>query len=622
MTRKALVVGIHSYPNFRGKGQRHDLAHAPKDAEAIARFLRDYGRFEVTLLPENGADGIYQVHEKGLVMAKTLKNAIHELFVKPQNDKIPQTALLFFAGHGLAVEDCDETIGYLGTSDNNSEQDKWGIEFKWLATQLAKSSVSEQIIWLDCCNSGNLLTQQIFEKTNPSKPEDRKRSIIAACRDSETAHGLDGHGVLTHLLKRALDPERYGVGCCINSSEVEAAIEREFQAHEQFKTYPQRPVFFHCGRPIQFWEGRSTSYINLQKPKEENEIKGKLIPDKRCRILWGRETFVNEIINYLKSPEELSILYLSGSAGYGKTEAAKAIARATLEQEIFTDVLWVTARDTELVDTTISKSQRSYSLTWNKFVEEIAIQIGCPHSENSIQQHLREKPRLIVLDNAETSEYGDILAKVAKILNPSRMLLTSRVKIHPQFVKSLPIIGLDEFWSQKLLREEANYKKIPILMQATEQQIYRIHQLSCGAPLALHFVVGLVEYQDAIDPVLSALEEASGEVEVFYQFTLETAWQAISEESKRLLHILSQKTAGITQSEISEGWRLLELPKAKKELKQWYLIAETTDITQEKRYDLHPWVRASVRQGLVEKWQPSLKEQEHLSRWKYGLNYD
>lgn len=617
MTRKALVVGIKCYPNFRGRNQPHDLENAPKDAEAIARLLRDFGRFEVQLLPETSADGTYQVDEKGVVTAKALKDAIYKLFAQPKDGRIPQTALLFFAGHGFPIEEYGKTVGYLGASNSNLEQEEpSGVQFHWLAEQLANSRVSEQIVWLDCCHSGHL-TKQIFEQANPPNREDVNRSIIAPCRDSEIDHAVDGHGVLTHLLKKALDPERYPVGVDINSTEVEAAVEREFRAHDKFTTYPQRPVFFHCGRPIHFWEGRGNSNINHPPVKEETKIKVKSIPDRHCRIVWGRDNLVTQVINYLKSPEECSIFYLSGSAGYGKTEAAKEIANAALDKQIFADVLWITARDTDLVGRKISKTQRSSSLTWDWFVEKIARLLKCPPDENRIRQYLREEKRLIVLDNAETSEYEDILYKSSKILKPSRMLLTSRVNINTPYIKSIPIKGLDEIWSQKLLLDEANYNQIPALMQATNDQLHRIHELSCGAPLALHFVVGMLQYEDAIDHVLSALEQASKEVEIFYKFTLETAWSAISKESKHLLHILAQKNAGITQAEIVEGWGLSELPNANKELNRWYLIAESRDLTGEKRYDLHPWVRASVRSGLVEKWQPSIEERQRLLRWKY-----
>jgi len=293
MTRKALVVGIKPYPNFRGRNQRQDLANAPLDAEAIAQILRDYGRFEVKVLPETCAEGTYQVDEKGLVKAEMLQDAIYELFVEPADGKLPQTALLFFAGHGLAIDEYGETVGYLATSETNIEQKKYGVRLDWLAKQLGKSKVSEQIVWLDCCHSGRL-TQEIFEQAKPANQNDVKRFIIAACRDSETAYGVDGHGVLTHLLQKALDPEQYSVGYDINSSEIQAAVEREFNAHPKFKTYPQRPIFFFFGRPIHFWDGRGgiktqakSSSVRLIPSPNKEIVRDLLIIDPEIAQAWS-----------------------------------------------------------------------------------------------------------------------------------------------------------------------------------------------------------------------------------------------------------------------------------------------------------------------------------------------
>ena len=84
---------------------------------------------------------------------------------------------------------------------------------------------------------------------------------------------------------------------------------------------------------------------------------------------------------------------------------------------------------------------------------------------------------------------------------------------------------------------------------------------------------------------------------------------------------MGQVDAGITQDELVGAWGLSDLDwkAARRELKRWYLIAETQDGKGDRRYDLHPWVRSSVRGGLVEKWEPSLQELEQIAKWKYGV---
>nr|WP_275974037.1 NB-ARC domain-containing protein [Argonema galeatum] len=326
------------------------------------------------------------------------------------------------------------------------------------------------------------------------------------------------------------------------------------------------------------------------------------------------------ILNRLSDPQELSILSLSGSAGYGKTEAASVVAKEALQRNLFADVLWVTARQTELVDGCISQENQFDALNWHHFLNQIAHQLACPIER--VNQHLREQKYLIVLDNAETSQVENILANLVKMLNPSRALLTSRLKTKPPYVGLIQIQGLEEEWSYKLLRDEAEYNNISALSEASNEQLYRVYKLSCGAPLALHFIVGRILDDRALDPVLSALEQASGEVEEFYKFSLEIAWQRISNIAKNVLGYMGRSDASVTLLELFDAGKVQECEwnKAKRELKRWYLIEDVQDAKGNQRYDLHPWIRSSLRGELVNTWQPSLQDFEQIAKSKFDID--
>lgn len=362
-----------------------------------------------------------------------------------------------------------------------------------------------------------------------------------------------------------------------------------------------------------------SSSAPAQQDYNETRQRGLWIPNNRCRRVWGRDNLIEQILNCLNHPQELFVLSLSGGAGYGKTEAASQIAKAALNRNLFADVLWVTARQTELVDGSISQEQRREALNWNKFVHEIAHQLSCPVER--VQQRLREEKLLVVLDNAETADVEGILSQLIGMLNPSRALLTSRLKTKPPYVELIQIPGLEERWSHRLLLDEAECNNIPVLLQASNEQLHRVHQLSCGAPLALHFVVGRVLHDNALEPVLSELEQASGQVEAFYQFCLETAWQRITHTSKDVLHYMGEADAGVTKAELSGVRKLLDshLSAALAELRRWYLLEDRQDIKGNWRYDLHPWVRSSVRGGLVDNWQPSLQDLEQKAKWMFDI---
>ncbi len=378
------------------------------------------------------------------------------------------------------------------------------------------------------------------------------------------------------------------------------------------------------------WEAEiqiTASFADLPQPASSSEQssdsstrqRGVWIPNARCRQVLGRDNLIETILSHLSQPQELFIFSLSGGAGYGKTEAASEIAKAALKRNLVTDVLWVTARQTELVDGSISQDDRNEALSWYKFLQEVAHQLACPAER--VQQRLREEKFLVVLDNAETADVEGILAKLVRMLNPSLALLTSRLKTNPSYVELIEIQGLEEKWSHRLLRYEAECNDIPALLQASDKKLTRVHELSCGAPLALHFVVGRVFHDRTLEPVLSELEQASGQVEAFYRFSLETAWQRITDRSKDVLHYMGSLDAGITQTELAAARKLADsnLYAALAELRRWYLLQDLQDVKGNHRYDLHPWIRSSVRGGLVEKWQPSIYELEQIAQLKFGI---
>ncbi len=348
--------------------------------------------------------------------------------------------------------------------------------------------------------------------------------------------------------------------------------------------------------------------------------RGLWIPNLRCRKVWGRESFTEEVLHRLNDPQEAPILSLCGSAGYGKTEVACKVARAAVCNNLFADVLWVKARDTEFLDGKISQSERDEALSWNQLLQEIAHQLdGC--SVKRVHQRIKEEKRLIVLDNAETAQLEDILPKLNEMLNPSRVLLTSRFQTNACYVGLINIPPLEEHCSYQLLQDEVKYKNVPALLQANTEQLQQVYQLSCGAPLALHFIVGRVFDDGTLEPVLSALEQAGRDVEKIYEFSLKTAWQRISDVTKNVLRYMGESDAGVTWEELSGTRQVQESDwiVTQRELGRWYLIEKETDAKGKPRYNLHPWVRRSLRRGLVDKWQRSLQEWKQITKWKYDI---
>lgn len=350
---------------------------------------------------------------------------------------------------------------------------------------------------------------------------------------------------------------------------------------------------------------------------------GQFIPGSRCRKVFGREELTETILDHFKTPDSTPILCLGGVAGYGKTEVATGVAKSAIDKSIFDDVAWVSIRESELSETFVSatfvSANRSSELVqWKDVLYDLSRQLNCPADRESVQTHLRDRKWLVVLDNAETSELNDILPKLVKILGPRRALLTSRVNVPLPFVKVVDCPGLSESSSRALLMDEAKDGCIDALLSASEAQIQRLYQLSCGAPLALHFIVGRVRDDEVLDPVLDALEEAKGEVEVFYRFALETAWQRMSDRAKEFLCYMAKADASVTLEELQRVLQTTEAEarESRIQLKRWSMI-----LSNGGRDDLHPWVRRSVRSNLQTQWENSSSRDElgRIAEWKYGV---
>ncbi|HAZ44467.1 MAG TPA: hypothetical protein DDW76_09420 [Cyanobacteria bacterium UBA11369] len=243
MNRDALVIGLNRYSFLRNSptSEAQHLKAAAADAEKMACLLETQGNFTVKRFPEGLIDGKLQVDPIGNVTTAELEDAIARLF-NPNTNSPPDTALLYFAGHGLRQElKGGVTEGYLAASDACLRKEKWGVSLRWLRELLKKSPVRQQIVWLDCCKSGELFNfaQEDLQIADLQKA----RFFIAAARDFEDAYSnLTGEsGALTEILLSGLNPSQYFNGV-VTSVTLTKFINR------QLLPVPQKPVIYYDKR--------------------------------------------------------------------------------------------------------------------------------------------------------------------------------------------------------------------------------------------------------------------------------------------------------------------------------------------------------------------------------------
>ncbi|HAZ43017.1 MAG TPA: hypothetical protein DDW76_10275 [Cyanobacteria bacterium UBA11369] len=198
MNRDALVVGINQYPFLKDTptSKAKHLSTPASDAEAIAQRLEEYGGFRVRRLPETIQEGQRRVAAGTLVQTDALEDAIIRLF-NPVGESVPETALLYFGGHGLRKNRGGVTEGFLATSDTCPQKNQWGVSLRWLRELLQKSPVRQQIVWLDCCYSGELLNfaeadlgttgQESLKHTKQVSPPLNSHHYLATASADKTA---------------------------------------------------------------------------------------------------------------------------------------------------------------------------------------------------------------------------------------------------------------------------------------------------------------------------------------------------------------------------------------------------------------------------------------------------
>ncbi|WP_292706540.1 MULTISPECIES: caspase family protein [unclassified Nostoc] len=309
MSRDALVVGINTYDRLK-------CLNAPAaDAEAIAQILQQCGEFQVTWLPavKDKENETIRIGKQTKVSLTQLERAIVQLF-KPDG-KPPDTALLYFSGHGLR-KNLGIQEGYLATSEVNPDAGNWGLSLQWLRRLLQESEVTQKIVILDCCYSGEVLN---FAEADPGdRGKGRDRCFIAASRDFEVAFEdiNSQHSVLTAALLQGLEPKQ---DRWVSNYTLVDLLNQE---HHPF---PQRPIFANSGEAINLTRKWNSSPVNSTVQVSATcPYKGLSYFDcteADANLFYGRTALTDELLEKVRSGNFLAVL---GASGSGKSSVVRA----------------------------------------------------------------------------------------------------------------------------------------------------------------------------------------------------------------------------------------------------------------------------------------------------------
>ncbi|MEG3989482.1 caspase family protein [Microcoleus sp. S28C3] len=338
--RNALVVGINQYPFLEDAktGQPKHLRTPASDAEAIAQLLEANNNFQVRRLPCSAIDGKLQVDPDKLVEVDELLCEIEKLFLTKDGRN---TALLFFAGHGLPKPLGNSKQILLATSNANPIRKKWdGILLRDLWEIVGQSPVQEQIIWLDSCHSGELL--EFNDSDLLGRVPGRQRFLIAASHSSEVAYErLDGkHGVLSGALIEGLNLDITPPNKWITDRKLADSVEEKLKAYYDESKIPQQPQIRRPDDEIKLVLSKSSANA-AESTQPKTSIVRKIpfvLPQLDVSTFTGREEELQKLEDLLlnrQGTKICSIASLAGVGGIGKS--ALACHFATIHKDDFPD---------------------------------------------------------------------------------------------------------------------------------------------------------------------------------------------------------------------------------------------------------------------------------------------
>ncbi len=310
MARYALVVGISFYSDEHFE----PLDKADTDAEAVAKILSQDKRYKVAppLIGE----------VTGAKLGEELCRFLNEKAVKNE-------ALIYFTGHGFKVVDnLGMTQGYLATSDcevtiNNGlvTEQKNGLSLNSLSALIQNSDLSNLVVMLDACHSGELLEKTLIQKSLTEFGKRTDYILITGCRSAEqgVAKKRADHSVFTGALLEGLSPENASGGE-VTAGSVYESISRKL------RNETQEPIYMGVGRSIVLLEYPSSKKavepIRDENGQEVCPYQGlKAFEANQKEFFFGRKRLIEKLKQTLDQTPFVPVI---GASGSGKSSVVRA----------------------------------------------------------------------------------------------------------------------------------------------------------------------------------------------------------------------------------------------------------------------------------------------------------
>ncbi|MEZ4705626.1 MAG: NB-ARC domain-containing protein [Caldilineaceae bacterium] len=331
--------------------------------------------------------------------------------------------------------------------------------------------------------------------------------------------------------------------------------------------------------------------------------------------LVGGEAHLDRLMALLVTPEPPRIVALEGIGGIGKTSLADALLRRVIEQGLFEEIGWVSARQQYLNLGGVVRIVPEAALTAEELVDRLFAQLltaGQPSSQGAYDQrlallraHLKEIPHLIVVDNLETLlDVESLLPTLQDLANPTKFVLTARERVYGVsrvYHYTLPELAPPH--ALELLRLEAQMSNLPSLLACSDEELMPIVETVGGNPLALRLVVGQAQIYD-LAQVLADLQQARGQSAAnLYTYIYRQSWQRLDRPTQEALLLMPlARPQGESLDYLAQigGMDVETLKDALAALVRYNLVDVRGDIHSQ-HYSIHGLTRTFL-QEQVAKW--------------------
>ncbi len=294
------------------------------------------------------------------------------------------------------------------------------------------------------------------------------------------------------------------------------------------------------------------------------------------------------------------IFALEGIGGSGKTTLADALTRVLAQALCFSHFIWINASPA-------SASSFCRLATFETFIEECVEQLelnfaktqSLPKKVKTVQNYLKERPSLIVIDDLEaTSEQRTLITQLRELTAPSKLLVTTRQSLRGENgVRSIAVEGLNCEDTLALVRSEAEYQGLDALAHAPDAVLRPIYAVTGGNPRAIQLAIAQTHFLP-LSVVLEQFRQGKGQsIQALLSNIYTEIYQSLSANCYPLLAALAQMDVPVEK--LDQLAALAQLSQAEIgeciiELTRHSLIDIKGDL-HAKTYSLHPLSRSFIR---------------------------